>query len=70
MTISDENYNNARYIGTAISNAQAIVAKATHQDLFSDSHLDVSRNSIAEATIAWIEAPYESYESKLSFLLS
>lgn len=70
LTISEENYSNAHYIGNVIANAQAIVAKAAHQDMFADARLDVSRNSIGEATIEWIEAEPHSDMSKLSYLLS
>ena len=70
LTISSENPNMAHYIGNVVSNAQAIVAKGVHQGLFADSHLDVTRNSIGQEVIDWIERDSQDYEAKLSFLLA
>ena len=69
LTISSGNWYNAQYIGTVISNAQAVVAKAVHHDLFANAHLDVSRNSINNDTISWIEADPDTDEAQVYNLL-
>lgn len=54
LTISALDDPDARYIGNALSNAQAIVAKAARNGEF-PSFLDVSRNTIDQGIIDWIE---------------
>lgn len=54
LTISAFDDPNARYIGNPLTNAQAVVAKAAKNGEF-PAFLDVSRNSIGDKIIDWIE---------------
>lgn len=61
LTISSEDFDEAIYLGNPVSNAQAIIAKAKLAGWFGPSEngcrgqLDVSRSSINQATLDWIE---------------
>lgn len=55
LTISRFDDPDARYVGNALSNAQALVAKAAKNGEF-PPFLDVSRNSIDDRIIRWIES--------------
>jgi hypothetical protein len=51
LTISNEEFTKAVYIGNVITNAQAVVAKAIRIGEFIETDLDVSLDSIDENTI-------------------
>ena len=74
LTISSEDKSQAEYLGNAVSNAQALVAKAVLAGWFDPSlsgcraNLDVSRLSITQDTIDWIEATPGTEDAKLSKL--
>ncbi|MFL0801975.1 MAG: right-handed parallel beta-helix repeat-containing protein [Agarilytica sp.] len=56
VTISSLDKNNARYLGNAVANAQAFVAKASINGEFDDSVLDLKRLSINDTVLNWVEA--------------
>jgi hypothetical protein len=67
LTISTlEPAEQGRYVGNVVSDAQALVAKAAVKGLF-PSYLDVSRNSMNQDLLAWIESdkPLKSYLDKV-----
>ena len=76
ITVSSEDKSQAEYTGNAISNAQAIVAKAVLDGWFGNggsgcrASLDTSRLSIMQETVNWIEAAPGSEDAKLSTLVS
>ncbi len=56
ITVSSLDKNNARYLGNAVANAQAFVAKAFINGEFEDSVLDLKRLNINETVLNWVEA--------------
>ena len=46
----------ARYTGNPVANAQALVAKAQLNGDFDGSYLDLSRQSISQSILSWVEA--------------
>jgi len=54
ITISDDS-NDAEYVGNVVANAQLVVSKAVMAGEFAGSSLDVSRNSITQDVIDWVE---------------
>lgn len=68
LTLSSTDPSTAVYTGNVVANAQALVAKAVHEGEFQNSYLDVSRLTITEAIIQWIEAPAHTPQAKLQSL--
>lgn len=55
ITVSSTDDASAMYVGNVVANAQAFVAKAALNGEFEGSHLDISRLSITQDVIDWIE---------------
>lgn len=65
VTISSLDESQARYMGNAVANAQAFVAKAFLAGEFEGSRFDLSRLNITADVLKWIEAKpgYETLDS-------
>jgi len=55
ITTSAQDDAEAAYVGNAVANAQALVAKAAALGAFEGSGLDVSRSNMPPAVLEWIE---------------
>lgn len=55
ITVSSFDVSQAEYIGNAVANAQAFVAKAFLKGDFDNSNLDLSRLSINKKVLKWVE---------------
>mmetsp|Transcript_4550 Transcript_4550/g.6822 ORF Transcript_4550/g.6822 Transcript_4550/m.6822 type:complete len:651 (+) Transcript_4550:419-2371(+) len=66
ISISSSDFNEAKYVGNAVANAQAFVGKAILHGAFENSHLDVSRSTFSQEIINWIEN--EKSSSLLDFI--
>merc|ERR1711881_227174 len=69
ITISSLADTEAVYVGNVLSNAQALVAKAALNGDFDGSYISVSRLSIDQGIIDWIEADPETTEATLAHLV-
>jgi hypothetical protein len=65
LTVSSLEESEAYYVGNAVSNAQAFVAKAYLNGDFTGSHMDLSRMTITKEILRWVEAVdgYETLDS-------